>query len=133
MLKGKKVLLGVTGSIAAYKAAVLVRLLVKDGAEVKVVMTPDAQEFITSLTLSVLSKNHVPSSFISENDGEWNNHVELALWADLILVAPATANTISKLSNGSSDDVSTVSTCPAKKIASRATTKCLIPKTGRKG
>lgn len=105
MLKGKKVLLGVTGSIAAYKAAVLVRLLVKDGAEVRVVMTPDAQEFITPLTLSVLSKNHVPSSFVSENDGDWNNHVELALWADLIIVAPATANTISKMVSGACDNL----------------------------
>ena len=105
MLKGKKVLLGVTGSIAAYKAALLVRLLVKGGAEVKVVMTPDAQDFITPLTLSVLSKNQVATGFVSNDDGTWNNHVELALWADLIIVAPATANTLSKMVSGACDNL----------------------------
>ena len=105
MLKGKKVLLGVTGSIAAYKAAVLIRLLVKEGAQVKVVMTPDAKDFITPLTLSVLSKNKVFSRFVSNTDDTWNNHVELALWADIILVAPATANTISKMVAGACDNL----------------------------
>ena len=87
MLKGKKILLAVTGSIAAYKAALLVRLLVKEGAEVKVVMTSSAKEFITPLTLSVLSKNTVYSDFSIPETGVWNNHVELGLWADLLLIA----------------------------------------------
>lgn len=105
LLAGKKILLGVTGSIAAYKSAVLIRLLVKNGAEVKVVMTPDAKEFITPLTLGTLSKNPVLSSFSSANDGTWNNHVELGLWADLLLIAPATANTIGKMANGICDNL----------------------------
>ncbi len=105
LLAGKKILLGVTGSIAAYKSAVLIRLLVKNGAEVKVVMTPDAKEFITPLTLGTLSKNPVLSSFSSSNDGTWNNHVELGLWADILLIAPATANTIGKMANGICDNL----------------------------
>src|SRR5690554_3678620 len=102
VLSGKNILLGVTGGIAAYKAAFLVRLLVKKGADVKVVMTSSAKEFVTPLTLSTLSKNEVYSSFTEENDAnsfkepKWNNHVALALWADLFLIAPATANTLSK-------------------------------------
>jgi len=96
MLKGKKILLGVTGSIAAYKAAFLVRLLVKEGAEVKVVMTTAAKEFITPLTLSVLSKNAVLSEFTDGEQGEWNNHVHLGLWADVLLIAPASADTIAR-------------------------------------
>jgi len=107
VLSGKKVLLGVTAGIAAYKSAFLVRLLVKKGAEVRVVMTPSAKDFVTPLTLSTLSKNEVWSSFTNEDDenAQWNNHVELALWADLFLVAPATANTLSKMANGTSDNL----------------------------
>ncbi len=105
-LKGKKVLLGITGGIAAYKTASLVRLFVKAGAEVKVVMTPAAKEFITPLTLSTLSKNEVYSSFTDEEDenARWNNHVEIGLWADFMLIAPATANTLSKMATGNSDN-----------------------------
>jgi phosphopantothenoylcysteine decarboxylase/phosphopantothenate--cysteine ligase len=103
MLKGKKILLGVTGSIAAYKAAFLVRLLVKEGAEVKVVMTASAKEFITPLTLSVLSKNPVYSEFSKPETGEWNNHVELGLWADVLLIAPATADILAKMATGICD------------------------------
>jgi phosphopantothenoylcysteine decarboxylase / phosphopantothenate---cysteine ligase len=106
-LKGKKILLGVSGSIAAYKSALLVRLLVKAEAEVKVVMTKSAIEFITPLTLSTLSKNPVLTSFIKNETGEWNNHVELGLWADLMVVAPATAKTLSKCANGHCDDLLT--------------------------
>lgn len=107
VLSGKKVVLGVTAGIAAYKSAFLVRLLVKSGAEVKVVMTPAAKDFVTPLTLSTLSKNEVFSSFTNEEDenAQWNNHVELALWADLLLVAPATANTLSKMAHGTCDNL----------------------------
>ena len=107
VLSGKKILLGVTAGIAAYKAAFLVRLLVKQGAEVKVVMTPKAKEFVTPLTLSTLSKNEVHSSFTNEDNdnAQWNNHVELALWADLFVIAPATANTLSKMAHGTSDNL----------------------------
>jgi len=105
MLKGKKILLGVTGSIAAYKAATLVRLLVKQGAEVKVVMSDGAQDFITPLTLSTLSKNPVYHQFVLNNQGEWTNHVDLALWADCLLIAPATANTIAKMAHGICDNL----------------------------
>ncbi|HEX8547336.1 MAG TPA: bifunctional phosphopantothenoylcysteine decarboxylase/phosphopantothenate--cysteine ligase CoaBC [Cytophagaceae bacterium] len=105
MLHGKKILLGVSGSIAAYKAAFLVRLLVKEGAEVKVVMTASASQFISPLTLSTLSLNPVYSDTINGETGEWNNHVELALWADYFLVAPATANTIGKFANGICDNL----------------------------
>jgi phosphopantothenoylcysteine decarboxylase / phosphopantothenate---cysteine ligase len=105
MLHGKKILLGVTGSIAAYKAAFLVRLLVKQGAEVKVIMSDDAKTFITPLTLSTLSKNPVYSSFVLNDAGEWTNHVELGLWADVMLIAPATANTLAKMANGICDNL----------------------------
>ncbi len=105
MLTGKNILLGVTGSIAAYKSAFLVRLLVKAGANVKVVMTPFAKEFITPLTLSTLSKNPAYSEFIANAQGEWNNHVELALWADYFLIAPATADTMAKMANGICDNL----------------------------
>ncbi|MCU0441603.1 MAG: bifunctional phosphopantothenoylcysteine decarboxylase/phosphopantothenate--cysteine ligase CoaBC [Bacteroidia bacterium] len=105
MLKGKKILLGVSGSIAAYKSAALVRLLVKSGASVKVLMTHDAHEFVTPLTLATLSKNPVLTQFKSSESGEWNNHVELALWADYMLMAPATANTIAKMANGLCDNL----------------------------
>ncbi|PSL33130.1 bifunctional phosphopantothenoylcysteine decarboxylase/phosphopantothenate synthase [Chitinophaga ginsengisoli] len=103
MLQGKKILLGVSGSIAAYKAATLVRLLVKEGADVKVVMTPSACDFITPLTLATLSKHEVPVT-ISDNQS-WNNHVMLGRWADVMLVAPASANTLSKMANGACDNL----------------------------
>ncbi len=105
MIKGKKILLGVCGSIAAYKSAFLVRLLVKAGAEVKVVSTPAAETFITALTLSTLSKNKVYSSFINEEGEVWNNHVELGLWADIFLIAPASANTLAKMAHGLCDNL----------------------------
>src|SRR5688572_1588165 len=103
MLRGKKIILGVCGGIAAYKTAVLTRLLVKAGAEVRIIMTPSAHQFITPLTLSSLSKNPVLTSFEKDNTGEWNNHVELGLWADAMVIAPASANTISKIANGLCD------------------------------
>jgi len=105
MLSGKKIILGVTGSIAAYKSAILTRLLVKNGAEVKIICTKAAKEFITPLTLSTLSKNPVYSQFTVNETGEWNNHVELGLWADIMLIAPATANTIAKMANGICDNL----------------------------
>ena len=106
VLSGKKVLLGITAGIAAYKTANLVRLFIKSGSQVKVVMTPAAKEFVTPLTLSTLSKNPVLSSFTTDEDDElWNNHVELGIWADLFLICPATANTMSKMSNGNCDNL----------------------------
>jgi phosphopantothenoylcysteine decarboxylase/phosphopantothenate--cysteine ligase len=105
MLKDKKILIGVSGSIAAYKIASLTRLLVKEGAHVKIVMTKAAMQFITPLTLSTLSKNEVLSEFIKDNTGTWNNHVELGLWADLMLIAPATAHTLAKCAHGICDDL----------------------------
>jgi phosphopantothenoylcysteine decarboxylase/phosphopantothenate--cysteine ligase len=107
VLSGKKILLGITAGIAAYKSANLVRLFIKLGAEVKVMMTPASKDFITPLTLSTLSKNPVHSQFYdTEKDNElWNNHVELGLWADYFLIAPATANTLSKMSNGTCDNL----------------------------
>lgn len=104
-MKGKKIILGVSGGIAAYKAALVVRLLVKAGAEVKVIMTPSAHDFITPLTLSTLSRNPVLTEFAKEKTGEWNNHVDLGLWADALLIAPATANTIAKMSVGLCDNL----------------------------
>jgi phosphopantothenoylcysteine decarboxylase / phosphopantothenate---cysteine ligase len=104
-LKNKKIILGVSGSIAAYKSALLVRLLVKEGAEVKVIMTDAAKDFITPLTLSTLSKNPVLSVFSSSEDGTWNNHVELGLWADVIIIAPASANTLAKCAHGICDNL----------------------------
>jgi phosphopantothenoylcysteine decarboxylase/phosphopantothenate--cysteine ligase len=106
-LKGKKILVGVSGSIAAYKSALLVRLLVKAGASVKVIMTDAAKEFITPLTLSVLSKNPVLSTFTDQENGQWNNHVDLGLWADAVVIAPATAKTLSKCATGNCDDLLT--------------------------
>jgi len=105
MFKGKKILLGITGSIAAYKSALLVRLLVKEGAHVKVVMTPSAKDFITPLTLSVLSKNPVSVEGFDAKTGEWDNHVQLASWADMFIVAPASANTIAKMAYGVCDNM----------------------------
>lgn len=105
MLKDKKVLLAVCGSIAAYKAAFLVRLLVKEGAQVKVIMTKAATEFISPLTMATLSKNECQVDYINSTKTNWNNHVDLALWADLMLIAPASAGTISKIANGLCDNL----------------------------
>lgn len=103
--EGKKILLGITGSIAAYKAAILVRALVKEGAEVKVVMTPLAKEFITPLTMATLSKNPILVDFFDPENGAWNSHVSLGEWADLYLIAPATANTMTKMARGVADNL----------------------------
>lgn len=105
MLSGKKIVLGITGSIAAYKAAYLVRELIKKGAEVQIVMTPAGKEFITPVTLSALTHKPVVSEFFTANDGIWNNHVVLGLWADAMLIAPATASTIGKMANGIADNM----------------------------
>ena len=105
MLQGKKIILGVTGSIAAYKSAQLIRLLVKEGAEVKVIMTSIAKEFITPLTLATLAKNPVLVDFFDPTNGDWNSHVDLGLWADAYLIAPASANTIGKMANGIADNL----------------------------
>lgn len=105
MLQGKKVILGVTGSIAAYKSANLIRLLVKEGVEVKVIMTPLAKEFITPLTLATLSQNPILVDFFNPENGDWNSHVDLGLWADAYLIAPATANTMAKMANGVADNL----------------------------
>ena len=107
VLSGKKILLGISGGIAAYKTASLVRLFIKAGAHVQVIMTPASKDFVTPLTLSTLSKNPVHSSFYNQDDEneKWNNHVELALWADLMVIAPATANTLSKMTNGICDNL----------------------------
>lgn len=115
MLKDKKIILGITGSIAAYKAAHIIRLLVKQGAEVQVVITPAGKEFITPLTLSTLSSHPVISEFFSNRDGTWNSHVDLGLWADAMLIAPATAATIGKMANGIADNmlITTYLSCKA--------------------
>ena len=107
VLSGKKIVLGVSGGIAAYKTASLVRLFIKAGAEIKVIMTPASKDFVTPLTLSTLSKNPVHSTFYNEEDdnAEWNNHVELGLWADFMIIAPATANTLSKMATGNCDNL----------------------------
>ena len=107
VLSGKKILLGVSGGIAAYKTATLVRLFIKAGAHVQVIMTPASKDFITPLTLSTLSKNPVYSSFFNQDDEDqkWNSHVEFGLWADIMLIAPATANTLSKMANGACDNL----------------------------
>ncbi len=105
MLGGKKIIIGITGSIAAYKTAILTRLLVKEGAEVKVIMTPAAHDFITPITLATLSKNPVLTEFTKDKTGVWHNHVELGLWADAFLIAPASANTIAKMANGLCDNL----------------------------
>ncbi|MDO6807987.1 bifunctional phosphopantothenoylcysteine decarboxylase/phosphopantothenate--cysteine ligase CoaBC [Zobellia galactanivorans] len=116
MLGGKNILLGITGGIAAYKTTFLVRLLIKAGADVKVILTESASSFVSPLTLATLSKNPVLSSFVHEDEGEtdWNNHVELGLWADLMLVAPATANTLSKMASGTCDNLLLASYLSAK-------------------
>jgi phosphopantothenoylcysteine decarboxylase/phosphopantothenate--cysteine ligase len=105
MLKGKHILIGVTGGIAAYKTANIIRLLVKDGAEVKVIMTDHAKEFITPLTLATLSKNPVLTGFFDPENGNWNSHVDLGIWANLFLIAPATANSIAKMAAGIADNL----------------------------
>ena len=117
VLSGKKVILGISGGIAAYKTATIVRLFIKAGAHVQVIMTPASKDFVTPLTLSTLSKNPVYSTFYSEDndsgnstqqsksDNFWNNHVELALWGDIMVIAPATANTLSKMVNGNCDNL----------------------------
>ncbi len=105
MLKGKKIILGVTGSIAAYKSAQIIRLLVKEGAEVKVIMTSLAKEFITPLTLATLAKNPILVDFFDPTNGDWNSHVDLGLWADAYLIAPATANSIAKMATGVADNL----------------------------
>ena len=117
VLSGKKIVLGISGGIAAYKTASLVRLFIKAGAHVQVIMTPASKDFITPLTLSTLSKRPVFSSFYKEDETldsevenpnqnlEWNNHVEIGLWADLMIIAPATANTLSKMANGICDNL----------------------------
>jgi phosphopantothenoylcysteine decarboxylase/phosphopantothenate--cysteine ligase len=105
MLKGKKILVGVTGGIAAYKTANIIRLLVKEEAEVKVIMTDHSKEFITPLTLSVLSRNPVLSDFFDTGSGDWHSHVDLGIWADLFLIAPATANSMAKMANGFADNL----------------------------
>lgn len=105
MLEGKHILLGITGSIAAYKTAMLTRLLIKQGATVKIVMTPLAKEFITPVTMATLSKNTVLSDFFHHDDGSWNSHVELGLWADVFIIAPCTANTLAKMAHGIADNL----------------------------
>ena len=119
VLKGKNILLGISAGIAAYKTPLLVRLFIKAGAHVRVIMTPASKDFVTPLTLSTLSKNPVLSEFTSEeHDGDvWNNHVDLGLWADLFLIAPATANTLSKMATGNSDNLL---------IATYLSTKCPV-------
>ena len=105
MLKGKKIVLGITGSIAAYKACLIIRGLVKAGAEVQVVITPAGKEFITPITLSALTHKPVISEFFAQRDGTWNSHVDLGLWADAMLIAPCTASTLSKMANGIADNM----------------------------
>ena len=105
MLRGKKIVLGITGSIAAYKACLIIRLLKKKGAEVQVVITPSGKEFITPITLSALSENPVISEFFAQKDGTWHSHVSLGLWADAFLVAPCTASTLAKMANGVADNM----------------------------
>ena len=105
MLKGKKIVLGITGSIAAYKACYIIRGLVKAGAEVQVVITPAGKEFITPITLSTLTQKPVVSEFFSQRDGTWNSHVKLGLWADAMLIAPCTASTLGKMANGIADNM----------------------------
>lgn len=105
MLQGKHIIIGITGSIAAYKTALLTRLLIKQGATVKIVMTPLAKEFITPVTLATLSKNTVLSDFFHHDDGTWNSHVDLGIWADVFVIAPCTANTLAKMANGIADNL----------------------------
>lgn len=105
MLKGKKIVLGITGSIAAYKSCLIIRALIKKGADVQVVITPSGKEFITPLTLSTLTGKPVVSEFFDRRDGSWHSHVSLGMWADAMLIAPATASTIGKMANGIADNM----------------------------
>jgi phosphopantothenoylcysteine decarboxylase/phosphopantothenate--cysteine ligase len=114
MLKGKRILIGITGSIAAYKIPFLIRLLIKEGAEVRVLVTASAKEFVTPLTLSTLTGFPVYSEFFEKNDGSWHSHVELGNWADIYLVAPASANTLGKMANGIVDNLLTATYLAAK-------------------
>ena len=104
-MKGKHIVLGITGSIAAYKACSLIRLFVKAGAEVQVVITPAGKEFITPVTLSTLTSKPVVSDFFSRRDGSWHSHVDLGLWADAMVIAPCTASTLGKMANGIADNM----------------------------
>lgn len=113
-LKDKRILLGVSGSIAAYKSAFLTRLLVKEGAELKVIMTEAGKSFIAPVTLATLSKHPVLSDFYNPADGAWHNHVELGLWADAFIIAPASANTLSKMANGACDNLLTATYLSAR-------------------
>lgn len=114
-LKDKHIILGISAGIAAYKSALLCRFLIKEGAHVKVVMTPNATEFITPVTMATLSKNTVLIDFFKHDDGAWNSHVDLGLWADLMLIAPATASTMGKMANGIADNllITTYLSCKA--------------------
>jgi phosphopantothenoylcysteine decarboxylase len=114
MLRHKKIIVAVCGSIAAYKAALLVRLLIKEEAEVQVILTPSASSFITPLTLATLSKRPALSAFVEGDAGEWNNHVELGIWADAMVVAPASANTLAKFANGLCDNLLTATYLSAR-------------------
>lgn len=114
MLKGKRILIGITGSIAAYKIPFLVRLLIKNGAEVRVILTPAAKDFVTPLTLSTLTGFPVYSDFFEKNDGSWHSHVELGNWADVFLVAPVSATTLGKMANGIADNLLTAVYLAAK-------------------
>ncbi|HRN17379.1 MAG TPA: flavoprotein, partial [Xylanibacter oryzae] len=105
MLKGKKIVLGITGSIAAYKACYIIRGLIKCGADVQVVITPSGKEFISPITLSALTHKPVISEFFSQRDGTWNSHVDIGLWADAMLIAPCTAATLGKMANGIADNM----------------------------
>ena len=105
MLKGKKIILGITGSIAAYKSCLIIRELIKSGAEVQVVITPAGKEFITPITLSALTHKPAISEFFSQKDGTWNSHVDLGLWADVMVIAPCTAATLGKMANGVADNM----------------------------
>ncbi|MCF6185401.1 MAG: bifunctional phosphopantothenoylcysteine decarboxylase/phosphopantothenate--cysteine ligase CoaBC, partial [Bacteroidales bacterium] len=113
-MNGKKIIVGITGGIAAYKAAILIRLLIKKGAEVQVLITPFAEKFITPLTLSTLSQKPVLKMFCNPETGDWNSHVDLGLWADAFIIAPATANTIGKAANGIADNLLLTSYLSAK-------------------
>lgn len=104
-LEGRNIILGITGSIAAYKSAILLRLLAKEGAQIQVVITPAGKEFITPVTLSALSGKPVVSDFFGANDGTWHSHVDLGLWADAMIIAPATASTLGKMANGIADNM----------------------------
>lgn len=126
MLENKKIVLGITGSIAAYKACILARLLIKKGAEVQVVMTPAAKEFITPLTLATLTQKPVVSEFFDRKDGSWHSHVNLGLWADAMLIAPASASTIGKMANGIADNM-LVTTYLSMKQSSTVEGKVKVP------